>query len=90
MSSTDSTTDTHGVIYGKGNTPLTSYMVLQQNAEGDWIEMGEHHASSAEAAIREAAANVRDSRVHVAVPVRSWKPVRVTVETVSRVKLEDA
>lgn len=66
---------------------VTSFSPVQ-----NWKELGRVEADSAEAAIRQIADGTTKQfeGYAVAIPSRSWKPVKVSVETVSRVKLEDA
>lgn len=65
----------------------TDYTVLLRGPTG-WQELTEAVASSAEAAVRIGAEGKEGT--YVAIPLRSWKPVKVSVETVSRVHLENA
>lgn len=66
----------------------TEYVVLTSGDDGLWKVGPAVHARSADEAIRSGSANIPGT--YIAVPARSWKPVTVTVETVSRVKLESA
>jgi hypothetical protein len=60
----------------------TQYVILHSDGAG-WKEYDQHPtATSAEAAIR-----LYPTGRLVAVPLRSWKPVKVTVETKQTVKL---
>jgi hypothetical protein len=69
----------------------TTYIVLQQHTEAGspvtlWsVQDASVPASSPAAAIR---ATADDNGVYVAVPARSWKPVTVTTETRTILKLE--
>lgn len=77
---------------------ITAYIILAQTAnpaDTTWREIGTTTASSAEAAIRRALhegleRGVADGPfvVYVAIPARSWKPIRATVTRVERVHLE--
>lgn len=69
-------------------TVTTEYVVLNKDGEGWKPIVPTVKARSAEHAIREAAGNTPGN--YVAVPARSWKPVKVSVDTVPTVKLEDA
>jgi hypothetical protein len=62
--------------------PDTTYIVLQQT---DWCQVGSYDAPNADQAIRQA---VDRPGLYVAVPARSWKPVAVTTETKTVLKLE--
>lgn len=78
----------------------TAYLILQKSTdpatatagEARWKECGTVHAASSEAAVR-AHMNTRTAKsndtasVYVAVPARSWRPITVTVETTTTVKL---
>lgn len=55
----------------------TEYIVLTQNADGDWVIHETVHAATAQAAIRSG----QTAGTYVAVPARSWKPVTVKTET---------
>jgi hypothetical protein len=66
----------------------TTYIVLQQTdapAPMDWCQVGSYDAPNADQAIRQA---VDRPGLYVAVPARSWKPVTVTTETRTVLKLE--
>jgi hypothetical protein len=73
---------------------MTGYVILSKNAVnsvgGDnmtWHEAGPPvEAVSAEAAIRKAVGG-SDGGTYVAIPVRSFKPLTVTVETKRTVKV---
>lgn len=58
----------------------------------NWREVTRVDADSADAAIKQVADSTEKAftGLAVAIPARSFKPVKVSVETVSRVKLEDA
>lgn len=80
---------------------MTSYLVLQQAAAepanqassgggraGGWFQVGPAVESvSAEAAIRKVVTD--KSGTYVAVPLRSWSPITVTVETKRTLKLTE-
>ena len=76
----------------------TTYIVLREleDAEGkteSWTIIGSHAAKSADGAIRAVMASHYPEGVRgsvgkwVAVPLRSWKPVTVTAETQTVLKL---
>jgi hypothetical protein len=61
---------------------MTNYTVLKYNAEGAaWSELVDVDASSPSGAIRQASV---EQGLYVAVPTRSWKPLAVKVETVTK------
>lgn len=62
----------------------TSYVVLRVNDEGIEIAAGNVSAASSSAAIR---ASATTSGAYVAVPLRSFKPVSVTVATKPTVQI---
>lgn len=72
----------------------TAYIVLKlDESEGLgvlWREGPTIEATSAEAAVRSATIQGAADGTYVAVPARSWKPVTVTTETRSVVKLTEA
>lgn len=69
--------------------PLTEYIVLiKQDGEGWKTIFPNVEARSSEHAVK--AASNGTAGTYVAIPSRSWKPVKVSVETVKRVRLEDA
>jgi uncharacterized protein (DUF2384 family) len=70
---------------GKG----TKYVVLLEHAEpGGWEVINDGiAAASATAAIKAVIGPTDSAKRYVAVPERSWKPVKVTVETKQTVKL---
>jgi hypothetical protein len=80
---------------------VTSYICLRQNESqsnsvsgslrpGDWHQIGPAvEAISAEAAIRKAV-DGDSGGTYVAVPLRSWAPTTVTVETKRTVKIAEA
>lgn len=78
------------VIPGSGDTEeidVTSLYPVQ-----NWKELGRVEADSADAAIKQIADSTAKpfEGYAVAIPSRSFRPVKVSIETVSRVKLEDA
>lgn len=95
MSATEQTAAPAPTESDKPKRDGTDYVVLEESDESNngWYVI-EHvkGVSSAGAAIQKALDNVPEPETgrFVAVPVRSWKPVKVSVETVSRVKLEEA
>lgn len=65
---------------------MTGYIVLQQNGDA-WMTNGPPvESASAEAAIRK---TITAPGTYVAIPVRSFSPVTVTVETREVVKLTE-
>ena len=65
---------------GVKEDPRTTYAVLHEGDDGRWLKVGVIMATSAENAIKNA---VKESGTYVAVPARSWKPMRVEqVQTV--------
>lgn len=64
----------------------TRYVVLTRMENGDWRFTKPGVATSAEAAIRAVAAELGAAE-YIAVPARSWNPVKVTVEKTTVVKL---
>jgi hypothetical protein len=73
---------------------VTSYIVLKAHVDGGggWHEIpGTVAAPSAEAAIRKALGAKADATgPYVAVPARSWKPVKVSAVQTTVLKLENA
>jgi hypothetical protein len=65
----------------------TSYVVLRAVGEKDgqscWAAVGTFDATSSDAAIRQ----IAEEGTYIAVPVRSWKQRKVTVETKKRTVL---
>lgn len=58
-----------------------------QIAGGAWVEIGGTEARSAESAIRLVVARSDDTEgEYVAVPARSWKPIKVSVETKTQLR----
>lgn len=75
----------------------TEYVVLRLNPpatptdETTWTVWDEEvQARSAETALRKAIGKDGDGGTFVAVPARSWRPVKVKAETVTTLKLEEA
>ena len=69
----------------------TRYIVLEERDGNGWADVGAVYARSATEAIRAAIVNYTTTADrYVAIPERSFQPVRVKVETVQRIKLEDA
>lgn len=72
----------------RADVPATEYVVLtKQEGEGWKTIIPPVEARSGEQAVRIASNGAPGT--YVAVPARSWKPVKVSVETVKRVTLED-
>ncbi len=70
----------------------TQYVVMKSNATtGPWTPIeGTWDAGSSEAAIRDAVATAGaavDSRWYLAIPARSYKPLPVTVEQTTRIRI---
>jgi hypothetical protein len=64
---------------------MTEYVILKWNeANQSWKEHGSTTSSSPERAVR-TNAYVIDAGKYVAVPKRSWKPLPVKIEQVSKV-----
>ncbi len=66
---------------------MTEYLVLTRPtgvADTSWLEVARVNATSAEQAVRKC----EKEGMLVAVPARSWKPVRVTTETRTVLKLK--
>lgn len=75
----------------KGTT--TRYVILTFDTTTDnWFEAGDRvPATSKNAAIaKHSRAYAEGSATYVAIPERSWKPIKVTVSTETVVKLGDA
>lgn len=79
----------------------TEYVVLRDSGEdGGWVPVGEASASSARAAIHHLVSRTPslvaeagllrnvDEYEFVAIPVRSWQPMKVRPETTMRFKIE--
>jgi hypothetical protein len=67
----------------------TRYVILVQTKddENGWRQAGACIATSADAAVKQAATATSAAATYVAVPERSWKPVKVTVSQETRVTL---
>lgn len=69
------------------------YMVLQQDESGYWKVAGSIQGRSADDAVRKYVARLSDGqewpRALAAVPVKSWKPVKVTARTETKLVVED-
>lgn len=64
----------------------TEYVILLQDEKGLWEDIGRTSAASARAAITQAlnsptGAPPKDGGTLLAVPARSWQPVKVAVES---------
>jgi hypothetical protein len=77
--------------------PTTYYVMRSNQANVElpavWTWVADSKASNANAAVREAVSLIADgdgetAGTYVAVPARSWKPVTVTTETRTILKLE--
>jgi len=64
----------------------TEYVVLSKQSAGGWTEQKIVVASSAKAALRSALGGAAVEGEFVAIPLRSWHPLKVTVETQQRLK----
>lgn len=66
----------------------TTYVVLFRDDSGYWTDLVTIQASSSDDAVRRAVVKTANATgTYVAVPARSWKPVTVTVETSTKLKL---
>lgn len=67
---------------------MTTYIVLSQDEEQEsvWHQVADVDARSAVAAIRSLIESEGEG-VYVATPLRSWSPVTVRVEQVTKVRL---
>jgi len=72
----------------------TEYVIVTFNEDSDeWAEHGDHvKATSPAGAIRKHLGNFpgHPGGTYIAIPARSWKPVKVTPQTVTTLKLEEA
>jgi len=61
---------------------MTRYMILAKDTKPDsgWVETTTVEAVSARAAIREALNGASEGGEYVAVPARSWEPVKVEIQ----------
>lgn len=66
---------------------MTKYLILTRNLGGDWTAYETFEAHSAGQAVKLAAEQEGDG-TYVAIPAKSFKPVTVRTETVTRVHLE--
>jgi hypothetical protein len=74
------------------------YIVLEQGTGGGWTERGTFQTASQSAAVRQfadaanadAAGAGMAARVLVAVPARSWRPVKVSAKTETKMVVEAA
>jgi hypothetical protein len=64
----------------------TTYVVLKAGEGDHWKVIGVYDNASAHAAVRDAAEE-HGAGDYVAVPARSWKPVKATLEKTTVVKL---
>lgn len=73
----------------------TEYVILGASDKGEWFKQNDHiFARGGDAAVLQfldAHPPKPDSPTkYVAIPARSWKPVKVTPQTVTTLKLEEA
>lgn len=75
----------------KTATP-TRYTILRQVEQGEWLVVDEQVGASSEQAIRFLLARFTgdEAGVYVAVPSRSWRPLRVNQQTTIRLELTEA
>ena len=67
---------------------MTLYVILSRSGEG-WMEEGTQEARSARAALSAHLNGVLAAEAqYVAVPERSWKPMKVSVETKQSLKFQ--
>jgi hypothetical protein len=73
-------------------SPGTEYIVCRLIDATNLERIGTATAKTTNAAIREVVASEPGdgSGSYIAIPVRSWKPVKVTPQTVTTLKLEEA
>lgn len=65
----------------------TEYVILTRDEAGRWVQAGENvKAYSSEAAVK----SLEAAGTYVAVPARSWKPVKVSAVQSVTLKLEEA
>ena len=70
---------------------MTEYMILRGVNNDGWVIEKKVTARSAKSAVRELLNGAHHENEHgryVAVPVRSWQPVTVTVETKTQLKFQ--
>lgn len=70
---------------------MTEYLVLEVQERNDnglhlWQKIAAVEARSASSAIREALGGEEHEGEYVAVPARSWRPVKVSVETKTQLR----
>lgn len=65
---------------------MTDYMILRKMGE-DWQPLGAASAASSEAAVRKHVEKTGESGAYIAIPARSFKPMHIEIENVSRVKI---
>lgn len=87
-------TDTAAKPASKPTAGQTTYVVLRRDTPaGAWIDTGPRHTTrTTKQAIEQAVelraeAGVATDGEYVAVPARSWRPVTVTVETKTTIRL---
>lgn len=72
----------------------TEYVILERltNTTGgvSWREFARETGRSADSALKTSLEGNEDGGTFIAIPARSWKPVKVTPETVTTLKLEEA
>lgn len=73
----DDVTATAGTAAASETAAGTEYVVLRREAEGSWQLVKTVTARTPENAVKAAHKNGGDADVYVAVPSRSWKPVKV-------------
>lgn len=78
----DESTRTTATTVTKAET--TDYIILSRDNSSYWQQEKTVQARSAEAAVRQ----LGKEGTYVAVPARSWKPVTVTAETQTVLRLE--
>lgn len=85
-------TETTTVTPAEDTRTGTEYLVLAKDSASFWREAKLVTARSAEEAVRRVASDPSAEKPSalVAVPVRSWRPVKVRVETQTRLILEEA
>lgn len=69
---------------------MTKYVILGLDKEGLWRALDVRGATSADQAVRLEAASINAGGTFVAVPERSWRPVKVEVHTEHKVRLAPA
>jgi hypothetical protein len=66
---------------GRGET---EYVILRQESEGIWNEAGRSAANSSRAALHALSAELGEG-TFIAVPMRSWQPLTIAIETKIRI-----